>query len=147
MAPGRRAACKSVGRGHVGDDGRGGRQEWRGRKTVRRVADGRRQHVGKSQPPETGVQGQPAVYASGDGYRPDVTDSGHLVVPVRSQAVGVGARPAAAAGVEGGRPGGAGRVDEGEEVAAHPAHVRAGDGQHRAGGHGGVGRRTAAAQH
>ena len=104
------------------------------------------EHLGHRQPPESLVQREPAVDASGDGHAADVTGHRHDREAVGAHALGVGPRAGAPRGVE--HRGRATLVmDDGEQVAAHAAHVLRRNREHRAGRDRGVGRAAPGPQH
>jgi hypothetical protein len=82
------------------------------------------------------VQGHPAVDAAGNGDGADVVPERHDAVPIGAHGGGIGGAARPPAGVE--------ALDstlvmhQREQVAAHSAQVRAGDGDGRVGGDGGV---------
>lgn len=124
------------------------REERGRREAVSGVGDRRGEDVSDGKPAEPVMEREPAVDAAGDRHRADVAPEGHRGVALRSESVRVGAGAGAARRVEDRwRTRGGGIMDEGKEIAAHTAHVLAGDGEDRAGGDGGIGGATAGAKH
>jgi hypothetical protein len=94
---------------------------------------------------EAPVQLDPSVDAPRHRHGANVVPERHLVVPVPTERLGVATGPGSTAGVEGVDP--VAVVDEGEQIAAQSAQVRAGDSQHGVGGDCCVDGRAAQAQH
>ena len=107
-----------------GDQQRAGREAGRGQ-ADRRGEDRRQVEVG-----EALVQLHPSVHAAGDGHRADVVTQRHLGEAFGAHRRGVGTLPGVPAGVQANHLT-VGRAHEGEQVAAHPAQVRGGDGDRR----------------
>ena len=80
---------------------------------------------------EPAMQCHEPIDATGDRHGADVVLERHRSMPLGPQLLGIGAGAGSAGGVEGDR-GLAGRGDEREQVPAQTAHVRRGDGHHRA---------------
>ena len=103
----------------------------RRREPVVCVVDRPREHLVQRQPTEPLVQRHPAVDAAGHGDGADVVRQRHLRGPTGPETLGIGTASGTPAGVQHDRRAETRAVDDGPQVAAHPARLRAGHGEHR----------------